>query len=83
MYISGLEHARMLILSDYVLMASLNTIYKYYAEFDKSKHLCMLLTERTHLTMYIHMKSTYKIKVGHKNCVIALNSFDSDPLCYA
>ena len=29
------------------------------------------------------MKSAYKIKVGHKNCVITLNSFDSDPLCYA
>ena len=52
-----------------------------YVEIDKAKHLCTLLTERTHLTMYIHMKSTYKIKVGHKNCVIPLNSFDSDPLC--
>ena len=54
-----------------------------YVEIDKSKHLCTLLTERTHLTMYIHMKSTYKVKVGHKNCVIPLNSFDSDSLCYA
>ena len=39
----------------------------------------MLLTERSHLIMYIHKKSIYKIKVGHKNCVIPLNSFDSDP----
>ena len=54
-----------------------------YVKIDKSKHLCTLLTVRTYLTMYIRMKSTYKINVGHKNCVITLNSFDSDPLCYA
>ena len=52
-----------------------------YVDIDKSKHLCTLLTEMTHLTMY--MKSAYKIKVGHKRCVVLPNSFDSDPLCYA
>ena len=44
--------------------------YSLYVEIDKAKHLCTLLTERTHLTMYIHMKCAYKNKVGHKNCVI-------------
>ena len=31
-----------------------------------------MLTELTYQTMYIYMKSTYKIKVGHKRCVILL-----------
>ena len=31
-----------------------------------------ILTELTYQTMYIHIKSTYKIKVGHKRCVIPL-----------
>ena len=29
-----------------------------------------MLTELTYQPMYIHVKSTYKIKVGHKRCVI-------------
>ena len=31
-----------------------------------------MLTELTYQTMYIHLKSTYKIKVGHKRCVFFL-----------
>ena len=64
-------------------MSKMCVYMSIYVKIDKSKQLCTLLTARTHLTMYIHMKSAYKIKVGHQNCVIPLNSFDSDPLCYA
>ena len=74
LYVSALEHARTLILSNYVLLASIQTINIYFPVYNSSLTIIMYFVNNNIVIVFIDNRQKYQINLNTLagSCVLQL-----------